>query len=58
MKFHPRRLARQMAKAQLDRTKVTGYNKPKVFKGVTIPSRFSRDWKRIAVTTMQKGGLK
>lgn len=48
-RIHPRKLARQMAKAQLDRQKVTGYNKERIgFDGRKMPSLFTRSWKKLA----------
>ena len=47
---HPRRLARQMAKAALDAEGVTGYNKEGVdVKGRRVPSRFARYWRKLTV---------
>lgn len=53
LSIHPRRLARKMAKAQLDRRGATGYNK----RGVSATgklmhsasSTFSRTWRDFAV---------
>ena len=48
-RIHPRKLARQMAKAQLDRQKVTGYNKESIGPtGNKMPSPFARSWKQLA----------
>ena len=48
-RIHPRKLARQMAKAQLDRQKVTGYNKERIGPtGQKMPSLFARNWKQLA----------
>lgn len=51
--LHPRRLARKMAKAQLDRRGATGYNKRGVLSNGKIDlsagSAFSRGWKAFAV---------
>lgn len=45
----PRKLARQMAKAQLDKSKVTGYNKERIGKdGRKMPSVFARNWRDLA----------
>ena len=45
----PRKLARQMAKAQLDRSHVTGYNKERIgTNGKKMPSLFARNWRDIA----------
>jgi len=45
----PRRLARQMAKAQLDRRGVTGYNKERIgLDGKKMPSIFARNWRKLA----------
>lgn len=47
--IHPRKLARQMAKAQLNRQKVTGYNKENIGPtGNKMPSLFARNWKQLA----------
>lgn len=47
--IHPRKLARQMAKAQLDRKKVTGYNKERIgIDGKRVPSVFARNWRKLA----------
>ena len=51
LRLHPRRLARKMAKRQLDRRGATGYNKPGKF-GNT-PSKFSMNWKHFAVEAME-----
>ena len=51
--IHPRRLARKMAKAQLDRRGATGYNKKGVLPNGKIDlsagSAFARGWKTFAV---------
>ena len=54
--MHPRRLARKVAKAKLDRAGVTGYNKPTVVMnaGRTGPSKFSENWKKIAVRVVNR----
>ena len=53
LSIHPRRLARKMAKAQLDRRGTTGYNKHGVSTiGKPIRrwiSTFSRTWRDFAV---------
>ena len=46
IKIHPRRLARQVAKHQLDRSHITGYNKGKI-------SIFSRSWKNIVIEAIK-----
>ena len=52
--IHPRRLARKMAKAQLDKAKVTGYNKERTgIGGNTMQSTFARKWKEIVITAMK-----
>ena len=56
--IHPRRLARQMARAQLDKAKVTGYNKEHHPKAGKIPSVFARNWKKIVADTIKKGDKK
>ena len=53
LSIHPRRLARKMAKAQMDRRGATGYNKYRV-SAVGKPMRrglsvFSRTWRDFAV---------
>ena len=49
-KIHPRKLARQMAKSQLDKSKVTGYNKERIgFNGKKMPSVFARNWRELAL---------
>lgn len=46
--LHPRRLARQMAKAALDVEGVTGYNKEGVdLKGRRVRSIFARNWRKL-----------
>ncbi len=53
--IHPRKLARQMAKAQLDKAKVTGYNKERIgMDGKKMPSAFARNWRDLA---QQAAGL-
>ena len=47
--IHPRKLARQMARAQLDKAKVTGYNKQRLdMFGRKTPSVFSVNWQKLA----------
>lgn len=54
--IHPRKLARSMAKAQLDKAKVTGYNKERIGpNGRKMPSMFSINWKDLS---LQAAGLK
>lgn len=49
-KIHPRKLARQMAKAQLDASKVTGYNKERIgMDGKKMPSVFARNWRTLSL---------
>lgn len=48
IKLHPRRLARMMAKAQLDRRGAVGYNKHK-----KSASTFANTWRQFAVEAMQ-----
>lgn len=48
LSIHPRRLARKMAKAQLDRSRITGYNK-----NSAGGSTFSQKWKEIVITAMK-----
>ena len=53
IRLHPRRLARKMAKAQLDRRGATGYNKPNTSATGKVNlgggSTFSRTWREFAV---------
>ena len=54
IKITPRRLARQVAKAQLDRSHITGYNKERIgIGGNKMPSTFSSKWKEIVITAMK-----
>lgn len=46
IKIHPRKLARQVAKHQLDRSHITGYNKGNI-------STFSRSWKNIVIEALK-----
>lgn len=47
--LHPRKLARSMAKAKLDQTKVTGYNRERTGPdGRKMPSVFARNWRDLA----------
>lgn len=48
VKITPRRLARQVAKHQLDRSHITGYNK-----NSAGGSTFSKKWKEIVITAMK-----
>lgn len=48
LSIHPRRLARQVAKAQLDRSRITGYNK-----NSAGGSTFSQKWKEIVIAAMK-----
>lgn len=49
--FHPRKLARLMAKAQLDQSGVTGYNRERTWPdGRKMPSIFARNWRDLAKT--------
>lgn len=49
--LHPRKLARQIARASLDREGVTGYNKEGFdLKGRRIPSLFARKWRELYIT--------
>lgn len=48
-KIWPRRLARQMARARLDKMGATGYNKEPIVMGKKTRSRFARSWKELAV---------
>ena len=53
--MHPRKLARQVARAQLDKAGATGYNKERIFNGKAIPSYFQRHWREIAKGVVEKG---
>lgn len=55
--MHPRRLARQVARAQLDKAGATGYNKKRVDCNLNaiIPSYFQRYWRDIARGMAEKG---
>lgn len=54
IKITPRRLARQVAKHQLDRSHITGYNKERTrIDGNKMPSTFASKWKEIVITAMQ-----
>ncbi len=55
MSIHPRRLARQIARARLDAAGVTGYNqKPgHDLKGRALPSPFARSWKKIVAEAVK-----
>lgn len=47
--LHPRRLARSVARAQLQKAGVTGFNKSmKLPNGMRIPSMFSANWRNTA----------
>ncbi len=48
-KIWPRKLARQMARAQMDKKGATGYNKEPVIMGTRASSHFARHWKELAV---------
>lgn len=53
--FHPRKLARQMARAQFDKSKIHGYNKERTgMNGSRIPSLFARKWREIAEQKARK----
>ena len=53
--IHPRRLARQIARAKLDAAGVTGYNqKPgHDLEGRALPSPFARGWKSIVTEAVK-----
>ena len=53
--IHPRRLARQIARAKLDSAGVTGYNqKPgRGLEGRAMPSPFARSWKKIVTEAVK-----
>ena len=47
--LHPRKLARSMAKAQLEQSGVTGYNRERTGPdGRKMPSVFARNWRDLA----------
>lgn len=49
--FHPRKLARSMAKAQLEKSGITGFNKERTgMSGKKMPSIFARNWRDLAKT--------
>lgn len=51
-KIHPRKLARQIARASLDREGVTGYNKEGFdLKGRRTPSLFARKWRELCINS-------
>lgn len=53
--MHPRRLARKLAKRQLDMTGATGYNKiPPAFGREKPKSPFSRNWRKIASDAIRR----
>ena len=57
--IHPRRLARKMAKADLDKHGATGYNKPHILpNGKIAPSTFAQHWKKFAIEAANQGGKK
>lgn len=49
VKISPRKLARSMARAKLDKQGATGYNKKIFLMGRRAPSRFARKWKELAL---------
>ena len=55
--MHPRKLARQVARAQLEKAGATGYNKKRKDPNLnaTIPSYFQRHWRDIARGIAEKG---
>ena len=54
LSIHPRRLARQVAKHQLDRSHITGYNKERTgITGRKMSSPFASKWKEIVITAMK-----
>ena len=54
LSIHPRRLARQVAKHQLYRSHITGYNKERTgIGGNKMPSTFASKWKEIVITAMK-----
>ena len=53
--LHPRRLARKLAKRQLDQAGATGYNKVPPAVGREKPkSPFSRNWRKIAADALRQ----
>lgn len=55
--MHPRKLARRVARAQLDKAGATGYNKKRIDHNLSavIPSHFQRHWREIAKGVVEKG---
>jgi hypothetical protein len=49
--LHPRKLARQIAKASLDHEGVTGYNKQRIVGGKRFPSLFSVNWRELCINS-------
>ena len=63
--LHPRKLARQIARASLDREGVTGYNKEGFdMEGRRTPSLFARKWRELCISSRitaprkKKGAMK
>lgn len=57
--MHPRKLARSMARSQLEKDGATGVNKQRYVNGVKTPSYFSRVWRNYATkATVKKGARK
>lgn len=56
--MHPRRLARQIARAQLDKAGATGYNHRQIYNSIVYPSYFQRNWKNIAKGMAKRGEFK
>ena len=53
--IHPRRLARKMAKAQLDKAGLTGYNKEGIdINGKRTPSKFATNWKAVVKEVIEQ----
>ena len=48
--MHPRKLARSMARAELEKKKITGYNKERIGStGRKMPSVMARNWRDLAM---------
>ena len=58
IRIKPRKLARSMARAMLDKQGATGYNKAPVFKGKRTRSRFSRSWKELALQARKEAAAR
>lgn len=54
--MHPRKLARSMARSQLEKDGATNVNKQRYVNGVKTPSYFSRVWRQCASQAINKKG--